>query len=330
MTPERRNEVRILYGDPGQGTRRLYRQALASAGYSQLREFDSLNGFADLLAVAQPDMIFMDVAMPGGDVPALVADLRHSRLGVNPYLPVVLTTWDTGQSLVRKIIDAGADDLLVKPISTRALLERIEIVGLHRKPFVVTSDYIGPDRRKEEARRDSSVPLIDVPNPIRAKLTGEPLDARELQQAIRATNEQVNRQRLRAAAFRIAFVTQQIVPLYQSELAPDDGTLTMLHDLIASVEDIQHRVADTEFAHVGQICDRLLQSARHVAEQGVAVSFAPEMQKSISLMKTLGDAVLAFFNPDRDASALASEVTEAIDRFRARKAAQAIGEVPAV
>lgn len=330
MTPERRNEVRILYGDPGQGTRRLYRQALATAGYSQLREFDSLSGFADLLAVAQPDLVFMDVAMPGGDVPALVSDLRHSRLGVNPYLPVVLTTWDTGQSLVRKIIDAGADDLLVKPISTRALLERIEIVGLHRKPFVVTSDYIGPDRRKEEARRDSSVPLIEVPNPIRAKLTGEPLDARGLQQAIRATNDQVNRQRLRAAAFRIAFVTQQVVPLYQAELAPDEGTLTMLRDLIASGEDIQKRVANTEFAHVGQICDRLLQSARHMAEQGAAVSFDPDLQKTVSLMKTLGDAVLAFFNPDRDASALAGEVTEAIDRFRARKAAQAVGEVPAV
>lgn len=328
MTPERRNEVRILYGDPGQGTRRLYRQALASAGYSQLREFDSVNGFADLVAVAQPDLIFMDVAMPGGDVPALVADLRHSRLGVNPYLPVVLTTWDTGQALVRKIIDAGADDLLVKPLSTRALLDRIEIVGLHRKPFVVTSDYIGPDRRKEAARRDSSVPLIEVPNPIRAKLTGEPLDAKALQQAIRATNEQVNQQRLRAAAFRIAFVTQQIIPLYQSELPPDEGTLTMLRDLIVSVEDIQRRIVNTEFAHVGQICDRLLQPARQMLEQGGEFAFTLDWQKSFALMKTLGDAVLAFFHPDRDASALAGEVADAIDRFRARRAAQAAGQVP--
>ncbi len=328
MTPERRNEVRILYGDPGQGTRRLYRQALASAGYSQLREFDNLNGFADLLAVAQPDLIFMDVAMPGGDVPALVADLRHSRLGVNPYLPVVLTTWDTEQALVRRIIDAGADDLLVKPLSTRALLDRIEIVGMHRKPFVVTSDYIGPDRRREAARRDSSIPLIEVPNPVRAKLAGEPLEAKALQQAIRATNEQVNQQRLRAAAFRIAFVTQQIIPLYQAELPPDEGTLAMLHDLIASVEDIRKRIVDTEFAHVGQICDRLLQPARQMAEQGGAFVFTPDWQKPFALMKTLGDAVLAFFHPDRDASALAGEVAAAIDRFRARKAAQAVGQVP--
>ena len=119
MNPERRGEVRILFGDPGQGTRRLYRQALIAAGYAHLREFDSLAGFADLLAVAQPDLVFMDTGMPGGDAATLISDLRHSRLGVNPFLPVVLTTWDTAQSMVRKFIDAGADDLLVKPLSTR-------------------------------------------------------------------------------------------------------------------------------------------------------------------------------------------------------------------
>lgn len=92
MNPDRRGEVRILFGDPGQGTRRLYRQALVAAGYTHLREFDSLKGFADLLAVAQPDLVFMDTEMPGGDAAALIRDLRYNRLGVNPFLPVVMTT----------------------------------------------------------------------------------------------------------------------------------------------------------------------------------------------------------------------------------------------
>src|SRR5690606_7531966 len=294
MNPDRRGEVRILFGDPGQGTRRLYRQALVAAGYTHLREFDSLKGFADLLAVAQPDLVFMDAEMPGGDAAALIRDLRYNRLGVNPFLPVVMTTWDTSQAVVRKFIDAGADDLLAKPLSTRMLLDRVEAVCLHRKPFVVTSDYIGPDRRKETARRASTVPLIEVPNVIRAKLAGEALDPQALQQAIRATSEQVNRQRLRAAAFRIAFVTQQIIPLYQAGEPPEEATLAMLHDLIASVEDIRQRVRNTEFAHVGQICDRLLQPARQMAEYGAAQPFDAEWQKNFSLIKTLGDAVLAF------------------------------------
>jgi DNA-binding NarL/FixJ family response regulator len=330
MYTGRRNDVRILYGDPAPGSRSLYRQAMIGAGFTNLREFDSLEGFVDLVAVAQPDLILMDIALPGGDVAQTVSDLRHGTLGINPYLPVILTTWEAEQSVVRRLMDAGADDLLIKPLSTKALLDRLEAVAMNRKPFVVTSDYIGPDRRRAADRRASAVPLFDVPNPMRAKLTGEAFDARMLQQAVMAMNEQVNQQRLRASAFRIAFVAAQIVPHYKAQLLPDANTLAMLRDLITSTEDIQRRVADTELAHVGQICERLLQPARQLYEDGTNFVFTPDWQKSFDLLKSLGEAVLAFFHPDRDASVLASEVAVAIDRFQARKAAQAAGEVPAV
>ncbi|HEX6958211.1 MAG TPA: response regulator [Ferrovibrio sp.] len=328
MHSEHRGDVRLLFGDPGQSTRILYRQALIAAGYSHLRDFDTLEGFADLLAVSQPDLVFMDVAMRGGDAIALVRDLRHGKLGVNPYLPVILTAWEGAAAMVRRAIDAGADDLLLKPLSTRALLERIETLAWQRKPFVVTSDYIGPDRRKAADRRESTVPLIEVPNTMRLKLSGAALDAKAMQQEIHAANRQVNEQRLRADAFRIAFVAEQILPLYKAELQPDHGTLVMLRDLIVSIEDIQRRVAHTDFAHVAELCERMLLPARQMLERGEAFEFMPDWQKTFDLMKTLGDAVLAFFHPDRDASALAREVTQAIDRFRARKAAQAAGELP--
>ncbi|WP_341913241.1 response regulator [Ferrovibrio terrae] len=329
MQTGHRHEVRILYGDPAQGSRALYRQAMIGAGYTNLREFDTLDGFIDLVAVAQPDLILMDISLPGGNVAQLVSDLRHGRLGINPYLPVILTTWEAEQTVVRKLMDAGADDLLIKPLSTKGLLDRIEAVGMNRKPFVVTSDYIGPDRRRAEARRESNVPLFEVPNPMRAKLTGEAFDARMLQQAIMMMNEQINQQRLRASAFRIAFVAAQVVPLYKAQTMPDANTLAMLRDMIASAEDIKRRVADTEQVHVGQICDRLLLPARQMYERGEDFVFSFDWQKSFDLLKSLADAVLALFHPDRDSSALAGEVAVAIDRFRARKAAQEVGQVPA-
>lgn len=329
MDNSRRHDVRILYGDPAQGSRALYRQAMIGAGFNNLREFDSLDGFVDLVAVAQPDLVLMDISLPGGDVAQLVSDLRHGRLGINPYLPVILTTWEAERSVVRKLMDAGADDLLVKPLSTKSLLDRLEAVALNRKPFVVTSDYIGPDRRKADARRESNVPLFDVPNPMRAKLTGETFDARMLQQAVMVMNEQINQQRLRASAFRVAFVATQIVPLYKSQTMPDNNTLGMLRDLIASAEDIKRRTLDTEQAHVAQICDRLLLPARQMYERGEDFVFTFDWQKSFDLLKSLADAVLALFHPDRDAALLASEVAVAIDRFQARRAAQAAGQVPA-
>src|SRR3546814_18089900 len=91
--------------------------------------------------------------------------------------------------------------LLVKPLSTRIILDRIETVALHRKPFVVTSDYIGPDRRTAVARRDSNVPLIEVPHPPREKMPGRPTAPAALQQAHLQTTNSLHPHRLHAPPF---------------------------------------------------------------------------------------------------------------------------------
>src|SRR3546814_19838847 len=70
------------------------------------------------------------LAMPEGDAVALVSDLRHGRLGVNPYLPIILTSWESDKPLVRRVVDAGADDLQVKPLSTRIISTEARPVGI--------------------------------------------------------------------------------------------------------------------------------------------------------------------------------------------------------
>lgn len=87
-------------------------------------------------------------------------------------MPVIVTTWEADQDLVEKVADCGADALLVKPFAPKQLIERIEFLANRRKKFVVTSGYVGPDRRKDQTR-ESPIPLIDVPNTLRAKVQGE-------------------------------------------------------------------------------------------------------------------------------------------------------------
>lgn len=321
MNPEYRRDIRILFGDANSGMRQLYRQALSGAGFTGLREFDSLAGFSDLLAVSRPDLLLLDAAMPGGDACAALRAMRHGRLGNNPFLPAILTTWEASQNMVRAAVDSGADDLLVKPLNTRTLIERIEALATARKPFVVTADYIGPDRRKSIDRGGSEIPLIEAPNILRAKLLGEPVDAAQNQQALAAAQEQVQTLRLRQSAFRIAFVAQQVVPAYRKGMV-EQATRALLTDLIESVEEIARRVADTELAHIGKICDPLLLTARHIAAGSLLLGATAEGRKQLDLLKTLSEAVLAFFNPGKQANALAQEVALAVERYRARMAAR--------
>src|SRR3546814_6348403 len=109
--------------------------------------------------------------------------------------------------------------------------------------------------------------------------------------------------------------------------SPDTATLTLLADLIVSAEDIRLRVADSEFSHVVQVCDRLLAQARPLAELDVDFTLSASWVKSLDLIKSLADALLALFNPERDTSALAGEVAAAVDRFRSRRVAQQAGEL---
>src|SRR3546814_1711033 len=145
-----------------------------------------------------------------------------------------------------------------------------------------------------------------------------------------AANDSINRQRLHASAFRIAFVPAQVVPRAKDGERPDTATLTLLADLIVSAEYIRLRVADSEFSHVVQVCDRLLAQARPLAELDVDFTLSASWVKSLDLIKSLADALLALFNPERDTSALAGEVAAAVDRFRSRRVAQQAGELPAV
>ena len=322
MNREFRRDIRILFGDANNGMRQLYRQALSGAGFTNQREFDSLNGFPDLLAVARPDLLLMDAALPGGDACAMLRAMRHGKVGNNPFLPAIVTTWEASQNMVRAAVDAGADDLLVKPLNTRTLVERIEVLANARKPFVVTADYIGPDRRKTVDRGDSQIPLIDVPNMLRSKLLGQAVDVAQAQQTLAAAQEQVQGLRLKQSAFRIAFVAQQVVPAYRRGMV-QKATRDLLADLIESAEEIARRVVDTDLAHIGKLCDPLILTARQIIAGSLLLGASPEGRKLLELLQTLSDAILAFFNPGKQASALAQEVASAVERYQARMAARA-------
>ncbi len=43
--------------------------------------------------------------------------------------------------------DAGVTEMIAKPLTTRAILNRIETVIMRPRPFVRKDDYFGPSRR---------------------------------------------------------------------------------------------------------------------------------------------------------------------------------------
>ncbi len=95
---------------------------LASTGY-RLRF--AINGEETLAAVDEevPDLVLLDVMMPGLDGYAVCQRLRE-QLG-DDYVPIVLVTALDGRQEVLRGLEAGADDFLRKPVHGAELRARI-------------------------------------------------------------------------------------------------------------------------------------------------------------------------------------------------------------
>lgn len=74
-------------------------------------------------ALARPDLIIMDLAMPKGDGRFALRCLRANA--VTKAVPIIVLTGMRDPALAIKLIDEGADAFLRKPISFNELLECI-------------------------------------------------------------------------------------------------------------------------------------------------------------------------------------------------------------
>jgi DNA-binding response OmpR family regulator len=63
---------------------------------------------------------------------------------------IVALTKRPALEVVRAALAAGSDDMVVKPVTARALRERVVNQIENRKEFIATDDYVGPDRRADD------------------------------------------------------------------------------------------------------------------------------------------------------------------------------------
>ena len=113
-------EAAILVVDDDASIRRMLDRALGAEGYEVELAADGGAALASLER-SVPDLVVLDVAMPGLDGLAVCRRLRAKGLAI-PVL--LLTARDAVPDRVEGL-DAGADDYLVKPFATEELIARL-------------------------------------------------------------------------------------------------------------------------------------------------------------------------------------------------------------
>src|ERR687883_130768 len=123
------SEAAVLLVDDDARILRMLERTLSAEGYAVAAVPD---GGAALAHVERsvPDVIVLDVAMPGLDGLAVTRRLRAKRLPV-PIL--LLTARDALEERVAGL-DAGADDYLVKPFEVEELTARVRALLRRNRP----------------------------------------------------------------------------------------------------------------------------------------------------------------------------------------------------
>ncbi len=144
---------RILIIEDELPMRTALHDVLASEGYRVLTAPDGTSGLNKAIE-EKPDLLLLDVMLPGIDGYALCAELR--RLA-NPVPILMLTAKGQVEDRVSGL-DSGADDYLVKPFSTEELLARVRALlrrtqRATKTPARITLDDVEIDLPRQTATR---------------------------------------------------------------------------------------------------------------------------------------------------------------------------------
>lgn len=251
----------VLLFDTKLHVRKQTRSILNIVGFWKIEECEAIDDVRLALANRRFDLAIFAVLDRDDGVSELVSDVRRFRCGDDPFLPIILSSWDARLGLVRSIIDAGADDFLAHPFSTTDLSDRINALVTNRKPFIVTEEYFGPDRRTTEARGNDAG-SVAVPNALLARVEGNP-ELGPSADFIEASLSQLRRVKMRNIARRMWAIADVLYKAY-GDPSLSDWIERELLQILKSGRKLQEAIPPREVAQLGGLCDTVIQAANRL------------------------------------------------------------------
>ena len=103
--------------------REIERYALKNSGY-EVEEFESGADFFKRMEQRMPNLVILDIMLPGEDGMDILAKLRADKR--TSKLPVIMVTAKTTELDKVKGLDSGADDYITKPFGVMELISRVK------------------------------------------------------------------------------------------------------------------------------------------------------------------------------------------------------------
>ena len=123
MSTEVPKKILVIEDEPTQ--RILAKEFLELAGYSVRSSDDGLHGL-NMAVKTLPDLIMLDLMLPSIDGYELCSKLKQCE--DTAHIPVILFTGSKDPDVIKRGLEVGADDFIIKPIDWQFLEDRVSFV----------------------------------------------------------------------------------------------------------------------------------------------------------------------------------------------------------
>jgi two-component system chemotaxis response regulator CheY len=162
MTALSKNEVEaavralsVLIIDDSQFMRRIVRNCLLNVGVKNV--FEAADGIAGLEAIRTilPDIVVLDWELPLLNGAELARIVRSPGVFPVPNVPIIMLSSYGERWRVVEASRIGINEYLVKPISAKALFDRMVAILAKPRPIVQMGKYYGPQPRRPMTNQDA-------------------------------------------------------------------------------------------------------------------------------------------------------------------------------
>lgn len=132
------HRMKILVVDDDRMSVTLLEPLFQRHGYTRVMGITDSRSAVETCATFDPDLLLLDLIMPGVDGFAVLDALRSDAS--EDFLPIIVLTGDVSEESKARALDAGATDFLVKPVSQTEALLRIRNLLEMRRLYVAAEN----------------------------------------------------------------------------------------------------------------------------------------------------------------------------------------------
>ena len=145
-------QLRVLVVDDNAFMRTVVRGLLHNIGVKKIYEAGDGIAALEIIRESSPDVVVLDWEMPLLNGPELVRIVRSPGVFPMPDIPIIMLSAHGERWRIVEAVKLGVNEFLCKPVSAKALLDRLISILVKPRESVRVGEYYGPALRRPTLR----------------------------------------------------------------------------------------------------------------------------------------------------------------------------------